>query len=850
MFTSRYLARRINRDIFLSYIQGMIYPKNFEAKIGFDRLREQVANRCVTQAGAAKVEAQGFLNSAKSIIHRLTLCDEMRTMLLMEQDFPSADYADIDEVLVKLAIEGNFLDIEEVVTLRRGLSAVESTTRFINSKAQNGEYPTLKKRGEGIDSFGWVLSQIDSIIDRFNNIKDSASPELQMIRRSIKSQEAQLSKRLQQVLNSAKSAGYIDSEAQISIRDGRAVIPVMAGNKRKVQGFIHDESATGKTVYIEPVEVVQINNELKELEYAERREIVRILTAFTDSIRPERGGMEVANDYLSDIDMIRAKSVWAIDNDCIMPILSKEDKLILRSAKHPILAQTLKSQGKEIIPLDMELDREKHILVISGPNAGGKSVCLKTTGIVQYMFQCGFLIPASPNSELPIFNSMFIDIGDEQSIDNDLSTYSSHLLNMKNMVAGASDKTLVLIDEFGSGTEPVIGGAIAEAILDRLLHKGCYGVITTHYSNIKYYASQSEGIANGAMTFDVQNIRPLFRLEMGKPGSSFAIEIARKIGLSEDIIRAANEKVGGDHINIEKQLREIARDKRYWEQKRDRIRLTDRKVEELEQNYAEQLARIKSERQEILSRAKSEAKKLIADANKQIESTIKTIREAQAEKELTRLARREMEEFKERVEVADEDKSADVAREMERLARRKERREERKKRGGEHKEEVAIEAPKVIEITVGAKVRIAGQESLGEVQSIKGKRVQVAFGQILTTVNKDSLTVVSNSEFKRSTRMDAPRAKISVDISSRKLNFKDNIDVRGARAADALESVQNLIDDALMVGVSSVAILHGKGTGALKEEIRRYLRTIPDVARAVDAHADRGGSGITVVEFK
>ncbi|MFI3302447.1 MAG: Smr/MutS family protein [Rikenellaceae bacterium] len=827
----------------------MIYPQNFEDKIGFSRLRTQVASKCTTLAGAEKVNSQEFVSSRRVINHRLMLCDEMRTLLLMERDFPSGEYADIDGVLSKISIDGSFLDVDEVVTLRRGLSAVDATTQFVAAKSQEGGYPTLKERGEGIDSFGWIVVQIDSIVDKFNNIKDNASPELYSIRRAIRDYESQLSKKLQQVLNSAKSAGYIDAESQISFRDGRAVIPVTAGNKRKVQGFIHDESATGKTVYIEPVEVVQINNELKELEYAERREIVRILTTFTEGVRPHIGSMEQASDYLSDMDMLRAKALWSIDNECIKPIISKDDRLSLRRAKHPILTQTLKSQGREIVPLDMELDRSKHILVISGPNAGGKSVCLKTTGIVQYMFQCGFLIPASENSELPIFKSIYIDIGDEQSMDNDLSTYSSHLLNMKNMVAGASDQTLVLIDEFGSGTEPVIGGAIAEAILDRLLHKGCYGVITTHYSNIKYYASQSEGIANGAMTFDVQNIRPLFRLEMGKPGSSFAIEIARKIGLAEDIIKAASDKVGGEHINIEKQLREIARDKRYWEQKRDRIRLTDRKVEELEQNYAEQLSKIKAERQEIIAKAKAEAKALIAEANKQIESTIKTIREAQADKELTRLVRKEFEEFKDKVDTADHDKSESVAREMERLARRRERREERKRKGSEHKDEQVVEVPQKIEVTVGAKVRIEGQDMTGDVQSIKGKKAQVAFGQILTTVNIDSLTVVSKSEAKRAAKMDAPRAKISVDISSRKLNFKDNIDVRGQRAVDALEAVQNFIDDALMVGVGSVAILHGKGTGALKDEIRKYLRTIPDVARAVDAHADRGGSGITVVEF-
>ena len=470
----------------------------------------------------------------------------------------------------------------------------------------------------------------------------------------------------------------------------------------------------------------------------------------------------------------------------------------------------------------------------------------------RYMFQCGFPVPASEVSELPVFRSIFIDIGDEQSIDDDLSTYSSHLLNMKNMLSGASSSALVLIDEFGSGTEPVIGGAIAEAILERLLAKGCYGVITTHYANIKYYASNTEGIANGAMMFDVQNIRPLFRLEMGKPGSSFAVEIARKIGLPEDIIRAAGEKAGSDHINIEKQLREIARDKHYWEQKRDRIRQTDRKVEELEQTYAGQLSKIRAERQEILKKAKLEAQQLIADANRQIENTIRTIREAQAEKELTRLARRELDDFRDAVAKADTaDKDAEVAREIERIERRRQRREERKAQRGEAQAAGAApaEAPKPREVEAGSKVRMAGQDMVGVVQSVKGRKAQVAFGQILTTVDRKMLTVVSNSEFREATRPQTARTVVSADISARKLSFKDHIDVRGMRAAEALDAVQDFIDDALMVGVGSVSILHGKGTGALKEEIRRYLRTVPEVESARDEHADRGGAGITIVTF-
>ena len=828
----------------------MIYPATFEQKIGFDRLREQIAALCSMRAARERLAAEGFSTSAWEIGQRLALADEMRLLLEMERDFPGGDYPDIDFLVAKLRVEGSFLDVEEVMTLHGALSALSGVVSFIRVRGEH--YPTLFALTRDIAAFPEIVQRIETILDRFGNVRDNASPALLQVRRAIREREGQAAKRLQAVLSSAKGAGIVDADAQISIRDGRAVIPVSAANKRKLNGFIHDESATGKTFYVEPVEVVEINNELRELEYAERREIVRILSEFTDAIRPDAESIAVSGDYLARIDLLRAKGRWASENGCVKPILSTDDRLVLRNARHPLLQQTLRAAGREIVPLDLQLDRRKHILVISGPNAGGKSVCLKTTGIVQYMFQCGFLVPASENSELPVFRSLFIDIGDEQSIDNDLSTYSSHLLNMKHMLAGASDRTLVLIDEFGSGTEPTIGGAIAEAILEKLLEKGCYGVITTHYANIKYYASNTEGIANGAMQFDVQHIRPLFRLEMGKPGSSFAVEIARKIGLPEEIIRAASEKAGSDHINIERQLREIARDKHYWEQKRDRIRLTDRKVEELEQTYSEQLAGIRAERQEILRRAKQEAQQLIADANRQIENTIRTIREAQAEKELTRLARRELEDFREQqVDSADAaERDAAVSREIERIERRRQRRAERKAREGAAPAAApAPEAEKPREVVEGSKVRMEGQDMVGVVQSVKGNRAQVAFGQILTTVDRRRLQVVSNSEYREATRPVAPRTVVSADISARKLRFRDHIDVRGMRAAEALEQVQDFIDDALMVGVSTVSILHGKGTGALKEEIRRYLRSVPEVASAVDEHADRGGAGITIVTF-
>ena len=830
----------------------MIYPVNFEQKIGFDRVREQVAALCSMQVARDIILGEKFSTSRSEIERRQETADEMRTLLMLDPDAPRDEFPDMEGIVAKIGVEGTFLTTEEVVVLRRALTAVGNMVGFVMSRSES-QYPRLRKRSERVCIFPDVVRRINQLVDDDGEIRDGASPELLQIRRAIREHEGQVTKRLNQVLNNAKRAGIVDADAMVSIRDGRAVIPVSAGNKRKLSGFIHDESATGKTFYIEPVEVVELNNQLRELEYAERREIVRLLTEFTEELRPDAEPIASAGEYLAEIDAVRAKARWAIENLAGKPIVSLDDRLVLRHAFHPLLAQTLRREKKELVPLDMQLDREKHILVISGPNAGGKSVCLKTTGMVQYMFQCGFPVTAGEMSELPVFDHICLDIGDEQSMDNDLSTYSSHLLNMKATLQAASSRTMVLIDEFGSGTEPVIGGAIAEAILERLLEKGCYGVITTHYSNIKYYATGTDGIANGAMMFDVQNIRPLFKLEQGKPGSSFAIEIARKIGLPEDIIRVASDKAGSDHINLERQLREIARDRRYWSQKRDRIRLTDRKVEELESSYTEQLSRIKEERKEILREAKEEAQRLISDANRQIENTIRTIKEAQAEKELTRLARRELEEFKETVEsVGSSFDGEKVEREMERLMRRKARREEDKKRRGQaltEKPAEAIPAPKPKPIEVGSKVRIAGQEMPGVVQSIKGRKAQVAFGQILTTVDCEKLVVVSNAEYKKAVKPVMPRTVLSVDISSRKLNFRDSVDVRGMRAAEALEVVQDLIDDALMVGVGGVTILHGKGTGALKEEIRRYLRSISEVASATDEHADRGGAGITVVRF-
>ena len=829
----------------------MIYPANFEQRIGFDRIREQVMGLCSMQSARQVIASEGFSTSSKEVEERLKLANQMRVVISMEHGADIGEQEDIATIVDKIAVEGSYITEEEAAVLLRSLKSAASIVEFILSRKE-GLYPDLRRITLGVGTYPELQRAIERVVDEKGEVRSSASPELQEIRRAIREHEGLVAKRLQQVLQRAKASGIVEADAMLSIRDGHAVIPVSAANKRKIAGFIHDESATGRTFYVEPVEVVELNNELKELEYAEKREVVRILTELTAVLRLDVEGLARIEEYLTRMDALRAKARWALENGATKPIISTEGRLLLRKARHPLLQQTLRAQRKEIVPLDMELNSERRILVISGPNAGGKSVCLKTTGLLQYMVQCGFLVPVLENSEFPLFKSLMIDIGDQQSLENDLSTYSSHLVNMKAMLHEASEQTLILIDEFGSGTEPTIGGAISESILEHFVECRSYGVITTHYANIKYFASRNEGVANGAMSFDVKNIQPLFSLEMGKPGSSFAIEVARKIGLPETIVRKAMDKAGEDHINLEKQLREIARDKRYWAEKRDRIRQTDRKVEQLEQTYSDRLQDIKEERRRILESARKEAEELITNANRTIENTIRTIRESQAEKELTRLARKELVSFAEEVNSSDKSAEDRIEREMERLARRRERREkraeEREQNGGVVEKPQPQPKPQVIE--VGSKVKLEGQATPGVVQQIKGKKAQVAFGQMIIMVELSRLSVVSSSEYRAATRPTTARTVVSVDIRERKLNFRDTIDVRGMRAVEALEAVEDLVDDALMVGVSTVTILHGKGTGALKEEIRRYLRTVKDVATVAEAHADRGGAGITVVTFK
>lgn len=840
----------------------MIYPNDFEHRLSFDRVRDLVKKRCVTQLAKEMLDSVTFSTTYEYIESMLCETAEMKTILMMEDNFPKNGYVDITYFLTKIKIEGMYLDTTELQQLVRGLQIAEDLLKFFHSKEPD-VYPFLNKKTENITIVAEVIARINTIVDRHAKIKDTASAELNRIRVELRNKEQQVSRRLQSILRSAQSSGIVEEDAQVTIRDGRAVIPVSAYNKRKMNGFVHDESATGKTVYIEPIEIVELNNEIKELEYAERREVIKILVDFSTFIRPYVGELLLSGEFISTIDFIKAKAHMALDMNAEKTLLSNTPYIELINARHPLLEQTLKRDNKPIVPLSMVLDKDKHILVISGPNAGGKSVCLKTVGLLQYMLQCGFLIPASPNSNIGIFKSIFIDIGDQQSIDNDLSTYSSHLTNMKSILKNSDHHSLILIDEFGTGTEPAMGGAISETILERFEKSGVFGVITTHYSNIKYYASNAKGVINGAMSFDVQSIKPLFKLELGKPGSSFAFEIARQIGLPEDIVKSAQDKIGTSQINIEKQLREIARDKRYWENKRDRIRISEKRTDELAEKYENELSRVVKERNSVIAEAKIEAKRIVLEANRVIETTVRQIKESQADKQKTILARKKIEEFKESVLSEEQvQESTKIDLKIEQLRRKEKQRAERKLNRTE--QEVSSvkppEKPKKTVLEVGDKVRIKGQHVIGEILSINGTRLTVAFGQISTLVDSKKVDHISNAEYKKQTKeqVTTPMSQLATigntntqnySTFDTRTNFSSQIDLRGERLDEAIRRTEEFVDEAIMLGITDIKILHGKGSGILKEEIRKYLKINPLIKSAKDEHIEFGGSGITVIKL-
>ena len=856
----------------------MIYPSNFEHKIGFDEIRTLLKERCLSGLGKEKVDEIAFSTDVTEVNERLEQLREFRRLQEDANDFPLQYFFDVRESIKRIRLEGTHLEENEVWDLRRSLETIANIVKYLErggEETASGEmrypYPALHRLTEGVATFPAMIRRIDSILDKFGHIKDSATMTLAGIRHDLQKMEGSISRTLYTILHAAQKDGLVDKDVAPAVRDGRLVIPVSPGVKRKISGIVHDESATGKTVFIEPTEVVEANNKVRELEAAERREIIRILTVFSDEIRPHVSDILGSYEFLAQIDLIRAKAELASLTNGFEPEVKEQPQMDWIRACHPLLQLSLEKQGKQVVPLDIMLTPQARLLIISGPNAGGKSVCLKTTGLLQYMLQCGLSVPIGDRSTTGIFESIMIDIGDEQSIENDLSTYSSHLLNMKQMMKQADGHTLLLIDEFGGGTEPTIGGAIAEAVLKQFWEKQAFGVITTHYQNLKHFAEDHQGVVNGAMLYDRHEMQALFQLSIGQPGSSFAIEIARKTGIPEEVIKDASDIVGRDYIQSDKYLQDIVRDKRYWEGKRQTIHQHEKSLESKINRYEDELSEIERQRKEILRKAKEEAEELLRESNKKIENAIREIRESQAEKERARQVREELNAFKEEISDIDTRESDEqIARKIRQLQERKERREKRKaekqkkEEAGKRKEDAALasaqgSSAKDAQFKPGDTVRIKGLTSVGRLESIDGKMATVIFGDMKTKMRAERLERAeapkqqSSKQEERNQSIAGSYANVSSGtrqaIDSRKLNFKQDIDVRGMRGDEAINAVTYFIDDAILVGVPRVRILHGTGTGILRQLIRQYLATIPNVSHFHDEHVQFGGAGITVVDL-
>ena len=865
----------------------MIYPKNYEQKIGFDEIRTLLHTHCESNMGRERVDEMSFLTDVRRIQEKLEETREFIRLLSTEDNVPDMLFFDLRPCIQRIRIEGTFIEEQEMWDLKRSLETLHAFIDIIRREMDEGEavrYPALVHLAEGVFTFKTVTRRIEQILDKYGKIKDEASRTLYDIRHELRGLEGSIGRTLHKILKSAQAEGLVEQDASPTLRDGRLVIPVAPAMKRKLRGIVHDESATGKTVYIEPAEVVEANNRIRELEAEERREIIRILQEFTDALR--KNIPELLRDFvfLADLEFVRAKAKLADQIHAITPQVGAKPLIDWTMAVHPLLALNLAKSGRKVVPLDIRLDRKQRILIISGPNAGGKSVCLKTVGLLQYMMQCGLPVPLGEASRMGVFQSLFIDIGDEQSIDDDLSTYSSHLLNMKNMMRGCSPSSLLLIDEFGGGTEPGIGGALAEAILRQFHKHGTFGVITTHYQNLKHFADDNEGVVNGAMLYDRHHMQALFQLEIGNPGSSFAVEIARKIGIPESVIDEASKLVGQEYIDADKYLQDIVRDKRYWEGKRQNIHQREKHMENTISRYEEEVTELQKQRRAILREAKDEAKQIIAEANAQIENTIREIKEAQAEQKRTRAARARLALIQQQLDqeealaAINDAKSAEIDRKMQQILERRRRKEERKEKGlkgtGTPNATHSATSPDVAAssqpaaaisqsastatkdkvsnspITVGSTVRMQGQNTVGTVESLQGKKAVVVFGMIKSTVAIDRLTPAQKPKQENVSKVATYLSKETRDsMHQRSLNFHQDIDIRGLRADEALQQITYYIDDAILVGAQRVRILHGTGTGALRQLVRQYLSTVPSVQTYHDEHVQFGGAGITVVEF-
>lgn len=818
----------------------MIYPDTFEKKTGFDAVRSEVMRLCQSNGARQTADEQlRFITDYDVIIHRLRSVDEMVRIVSGDTAFPLGATGDVESLLSKVRAEGTFLSAEELNIVNNALLTSIAISDFFTAETEEGKtpYPTLTEIAAGIERFDRVSSTISRSIDRFGEIKDSASAELAQIRRQLQQTQASISSVMRRVISRAIESGYLEADTSAVVRDGRLVLPVSPMHKRHINGIVHDESASGKTYFIEPAEMVEANNRIRELQMEERREMVRILKEITASIRPDIEPMKETMHVVAEIDFIHAKAQYALRVDAHMPHLNRDTELEWYHAVHPVLLLSLRSHGKTIVPLDITLSKKNRMLIISGPNAGGKSVCLKTVGIVQYMMQCGMLPTLYENSHMGIFESIFIDIGDDQSIEDDLSTYSSHLRNMKYFLQHGNSATLALIDEFGGGTEPTIGGAIAQAMLKNFNDKEMWGVITTHYQNLKNFAEDTPGLINGSMLYDRHLMQPLFKLHIGNPGSSFAIEIARKTGLPASIIADAEEIAGSDYVRLDRYLLDIARDKRYWEHKRDAIKLKEKKIDTLISNYEQEASTLRDKRREIIAEARTEAQRILDSSNATIERTIREIKNAQAERERTRAARLQMD--REKASLLNEKENDDP----EILNRHRNR---KKKTKTETPAPAKVEEP----LRTGDNVKLDGQTTVGTIMEISGKRAVVNFGALKTTVELSRLkrTIAKpqsgarDISFVSSATTDATR--------QRQLAFSNELDVRGMRVDEALQAVTYFLDDAIQFSAGRVRILHGTGTGALRAAIRQMLESVPGVASYRDEHVQFGGAGITVADLR
>ncbi|MBZ0241741.1 MAG: Smr/MutS family protein [Bacteroidales bacterium] len=807
----------------------MIYPNNFEEKLGFDRLREWLASYCISLMGDEQAQKMQFETSLPVIQEKLDLIEEFMKLMDNGLPFPVRDYSDLREELHHLRIEGTVISQEALFALKPNFNALKAVLRYAVSDAAS-RYPAFQRLCQGVSLDTELWKECNRLTDDKGEIPDSASPELAAIRRQIRQKLGTIDRQMNKLLQEAKNAGWADSGVEATIRNGRMVIPVRAADKRKLKGFIHDESATGQTVYIEPTAVFDTNNEVRELEYAEKREINRILATFTGLMRPYLSDLLAGWELLGSIDLVRAKAILAQHTQAGIPEIVDEPRMAWKNARHPLLEKSLNEQQRKIVPLDLVLDEETRILIISGPNAGGKSVCLKTAGLIQYMLQCGLAVPMDHDAVCGIFDKLFIDIGDEQSLENDLSTYSSHLLNMKQFMAHADARSLFLIDEFGAGTEPQLGGAIAEAVLKTLNDKKAFGLVTTHYANLKLMADQQEGVFNGAMLFDTNKLEPLYMLQTGKPGSSFAFEIARKIGFPEEILALASGITGQSHLDFDQQLQQLEVEKKALAKKQTEVRLADQLLNEVIEKYKRLLKQVEDNKKNMLAEAGHEAKSLIDKANRQIEHTIKQIREAQADKEKTKVLRSQLRDTR--------DLLGDEAQEL-----------AVKLQQAEEKEEEAHQAS---ELKAGDMVRIEEMDISGELLSISEHEAVISFNSVKLRTSPERLVKLSrkDSRKERQQRKAGSSRSITTDLNEKATQFKLTNDLRGKRAAEALDEVARYIDEAILLSVKEVNILHGKGDGILRKLIREFLSKQKEVAFFGDAPPETGGNGVTKVSLR